>query len=98
MFEKVNTIHALFLFSLQFAVEAINNIRTIKQLSVEKEVLHQYSESIRQVYRSSQSSVFLKTIPFGLLWGMDAIVLAFLFWVALILYEKKELAPDDIIM
>ncbi len=39
-------------FSLQFAVEVIHNIRTIKQLSVEKEVLRQYSHLIDQVLMS----------------------------------------------
>jgi ABC-type multidrug transport system fused ATPase/permease subunit len=46
-------------FSLQFAVEVIHHIRTIKQLSAEKEVLRQYSHLIHQVF-TSVSCILLK--------------------------------------
>lgn len=38
-------------FSVQFAVEFIHNIRTIKQLAVEKNILEKYSTSIHQASR-----------------------------------------------
>ena len=40
-----------FYFSLQFALEFIHNMRTIKQLSVEKHILGEYVESIDQARR-----------------------------------------------
>jgi ABC-type multidrug transport system fused ATPase/permease subunit len=51
IFDELNMMYSFSLFALQFAVEIIHNIRTIKQLSVEKEVLRQYTESIHQVYK-----------------------------------------------
>jgi hypothetical protein len=50
MFSKPNTFTLILSFSLQFAVEIIHNMRTIKQLTVEKEVLRQYSHLIYQVF------------------------------------------------
>jgi hypothetical protein len=50
LFNKTNILH--YIHSLQFAIEIIYNIRSLKQLSVEKEVLRQYSESIDQVFMS----------------------------------------------
>jgi hypothetical protein len=51
-FRQNQHITLIFSFSLQFAVEVIHNIRTIKQLSAEKEVLRQYSDLIDQVLMS----------------------------------------------
>jgi hypothetical protein len=43
--------HSVFilLFLLKLAAEVIHNMRTIKQLSIEKEVLRQYSELIHKI-------------------------------------------------
>ena len=41
----------LFFFSRQLVVEVINNIRTVKQLTIEKEILRQYTELIDQTYK-----------------------------------------------
>ena len=47
--KKLNT--SILSCFLQLAVQVIHNMRTVKQLSVEKEVLQQYSQSIDQVYK-----------------------------------------------
>jgi len=46
LFDTSNTEYSFSLLPLQLAVEVMHNMRTIKQLSIEKEVLRQYSELI----------------------------------------------------
>jgi hypothetical protein len=50
LFNQRDILHSFCLFLLQLAIEVIHNMRTIKQLSVEKEVLRQYSECIDKIF------------------------------------------------
>ncbi|CAM4797984.1 unnamed protein product [Rotaria magnacalcarata] len=82
----------------KLAVEVIHNMRTIKQLSIEKEVLRQYSELINKVSILSWKPQILFSMTFGLLWILEIYTLVFLYWRALVLYERKEVTNHDIIM
>ncbi|CAF0844645.1 unnamed protein product [Rotaria sordida] len=80
------------------AVEVIHNIRTVKQLSIEKEVLRQYSEIIRQVFLLSWKPLILSSMAYGIFWTVDVYTMAFIYWRALILVEKNKLSSNHIIM
>ncbi|CAF4162428.1 unnamed protein product, partial [Adineta steineri] len=80
------------------AVEVINNMRTVKQLSVEAEMLNKYSNLIHQTDKLYQKYSLLSTIPYGLFWMLDAYTTAFLYWYALIRLEKNQFTIDDVII
>ncbi|CAF5025633.1 unnamed protein product, partial [Rotaria sp. Silwood1] len=82
---------------LGLAVEVISNMRTIKQLSIEKEVLRQYSELVHQLFISSWKSLLLSSMTSSIFWTLDGFALAFLYWRALILVENNELTSNHII-
>ncbi|CAF2124172.1 unnamed protein product, partial [Rotaria magnacalcarata] len=95
MNEETNAIHGR---ASVLAVEVIHNIRTIKQLSVEKEVLRQYSELFHQIFIVFQRYSFLTSIPYGLFWALDSYTPAFLYWRALVLVEQHEINSSSIVM
>ncbi|CAF1668749.1 unnamed protein product, partial [Rotaria sordida] len=80
------------------AIEVIHNMRTIKQLSIEKEVLRQYSEFIHKVHIPFWQPLILTSVTNSILWAADAYTMAFLYWRALVLFEKNELTSNRIIM
>ncbi|CAF1331651.1 unnamed protein product [Rotaria sordida] len=80
------------------AGEVIHNMRTIKQLSVEKEMLRQYSELIHPTFILSWKPLILSSIAYGIYWTLDIFTMAFVYWYALGLFEKKELTLNDILM
>ncbi|CAF3643607.1 unnamed protein product [Rotaria sp. Silwood1] len=82
---------------LGLTVEVISNMRTIKQLSVEKEVLQQYSELVHQLFISSWKWLLLSSMTFSIFWTLDGFALAFLYWRGLILVENNELTSNHII-
>ena len=92
-------------------------MRTIKQLSVEKEVLRQYSDLIYQVLmyilgllfkyrflfdlifcRMSWKPVLISATTTSIIWGTSGATVAFLYWRALILFERNELTSNNIIL
>ncbi|CAF1460739.1 unnamed protein product, partial [Adineta steineri] len=80
------------------AVEVITNMRTVKQLSMENEVLRQYSNMIDQVLGLSWKPEALFTTVFALYWTMDPLTLGLLYWRALVLVENNELDMNDVVM
>ncbi|CAF0909180.1 unnamed protein product, partial [Rotaria sordida] len=80
------------------AVEVIHNMRTIKQLSIEKEVLRQYRESVHEVYMPYWQPLILSSVAYSILWAADAYTMALLYRRALVLFEKNELTADRMIM
>ncbi|CAF1391466.1 unnamed protein product [Adineta steineri] len=80
------------------AVEVITNMRTVKQLSMENEVLQQYSNMIDQILRLSWKPEVVFAIALGLYWAMNPLTLGLLYWRALILVENNELDMSDIVM
>ncbi|CAF1495581.1 unnamed protein product, partial [Adineta steineri] len=80
------------------AVEVITNMRTVKQLSIENEVLQQYSNMIDQVLIMSWKPDALSTIVFALFWTMEPLTLGLLYWRALALVENNELDMSSVVM
>ncbi|CAF4069513.1 unnamed protein product, partial [Adineta steineri] len=80
------------------AVEVITNMRTVKQLSMENEILQQYSNMIDQVLKLSWRPEALFATVFGLYWAMSSLTLGLLYWRALILVENNELDMSDVVM
>ncbi|CAF1554930.1 unnamed protein product, partial [Adineta steineri] len=60
------------------AVEVITNMRTVKQLSMEIEILQQYSNMIDQVLKLSWRPEALFATVFGLYWAMSSLTLGLL--------------------
>ncbi|UJR18570.1 hypothetical protein I4U23_005477 [Adineta vaga] len=81
-----------------FAIEVIHNMRTVKQLSVEKEVLQRYSQFIYQMFSISWKPTLLSALTYSFLCSMDSFIIALLCWWAVNLIEKNELALKDSIM
>ncbi|CAF4250757.1 unnamed protein product, partial [Adineta steineri] len=80
------------------AVEVLTNMRTVKQLSMENEVLRQYSNMIDQVLKMSwRPDVLLATI-YGLYLMMESLTLGLLYWRALVLVENNELDMSNVVM
>ncbi|CAF4657532.1 unnamed protein product [Rotaria sp. Silwood1] len=82
----------------KLAVEVIHNMRTIKQLSAEKEVLRKYSEIIYEVHILSWKFLILSAIAYGTFWILDTYTLAFMYWRAFALVEKNELTSNSVII
>ncbi|CAF0906256.1 unnamed protein product [Adineta steineri] len=80
------------------AVEVITNMRTVKQLSMENEVLQQYSNMIDQILIVFWRPEALFAMVYGLYWTMSPLTLGLLYWRALILVEKNELDMSDVVM
>ncbi|CAF3911641.1 unnamed protein product [Rotaria sordida] len=80
----------------EFAAEVLHNMRTIKQISIEKEVLRQYSELIHKLFISSWKPLLLSSMTSSIFWTLDGFAIAFLYWRALILMEKNELTSNRI--
>ncbi|UJR18771.1 hypothetical protein I4U23_005677 [Adineta vaga] len=79
------------------ATDVLQNMRTIKQLSVEKEIIRRYSEIINKALVISCKTSLYKGILSGIYWGTDPLMLALLFWRALILVEDGDIDKHDII-
>ncbi|CAF1243450.1 unnamed protein product [Adineta steineri] len=79
-------------------VEVITNMRTVKQLSIENEVLRQYSNLLDQVLKKSWIPEVMCATMFGLFWILNPLTLGLLYWRALILVEKNELDMSDVVM
>ncbi|CAM4849610.1 unnamed protein product, partial [Rotaria magnacalcarata] len=80
------------------AVEFIHNSRTVKQLSIEKEILRQYAELIYQALILPWKPLIPHAIAFGIFWILEVYGVAFLFWRVLFLLEKNELGLSQILM
>ncbi|CAF1415632.1 unnamed protein product [Adineta steineri] len=80
------------------AVEVITNMRTVKQLSMENEVLRQYSDLIDQVLGMSWKPDAVFATVSALYWAMDSFALGLLYWRALVLVENNELDMNDVVM
>ncbi|CAF0875542.1 unnamed protein product [Adineta steineri] len=80
------------------AVEVITNMRTVKQLSMENEVLRQYSNMVHQVLELSWKPEAVFAIAFALFWAMSPLTLGLLYWRALISVENNELDMGDVVM
>ncbi|CAF1578372.1 unnamed protein product [Rotaria sordida] len=78
-------------------VEIIHNMHTVKHLSIEKEVLRQYSEFIHQVFILSWKSSILFSITCGICWALYGYSTALLYWRTYDLFEKNELASNRVI-
>ncbi|CAF1573079.1 unnamed protein product [Adineta steineri] len=73
-------------------------MRTVKQLSIENEVLRQYSDLLDQVLKKSWIPEVMCATMFGLFWILNPLTLGLLYWRALILVEKNELDMSDVVM
>ncbi|CAF4071555.1 unnamed protein product, partial [Adineta steineri] len=80
------------------AVEVITNMRTVKQLSMENEVLRQYSNMIDQELTMSWKPEAVFATVFALFWALSPLPLGLLYWHALILVENNELNMSDVVM
>ncbi|UJR20034.1 hypothetical protein I4U23_023168 [Adineta vaga] len=80
------------------AVEAIHNMRTVKHLSAEKIILNKYSKLMYQIVILYRKYSILFTMSYGFLWIIDSFTTAFLYWYALILFERNQFSFDDIIV
>ncbi|CAF0939640.1 unnamed protein product [Adineta ricciae] len=79
-------------------VEAIHNMRTVKPLSIEKELLRQYSDLIYGVSRTFWIREFASSIMSSVIWALDSFIMALLYWRALVLVENHELPTRSLIM
>ncbi|CAF1168794.1 unnamed protein product [Adineta steineri] len=80
------------------AVEVITNMRTVKQLSMENEVLRQYTNMIDQVLILSWRPEAVFATVYGLRFAMSPLTLGLLYWRALILVEKNEIDMSDVVI
>ncbi|CAF1438405.1 unnamed protein product, partial [Adineta steineri] len=80
------------------AVEVITNMRTVKQLSIENEVLRQYSNMIDQVLGMSWRPEVLFAAVYGLIWTLSPLTLGLLYWRTLILLEHNEIDIGDVVI
>ncbi|CAF3824262.1 unnamed protein product [Rotaria magnacalcarata] len=65
------------------AIEIIHNMRTIKQLSVEKEVLRQYSGLFYEAIRLYRMTMMPISLAGGMCWTLDVYTMTFVYWRAL---------------
>lgn len=93
-------------------------MRTVKQLSMENEVLRLYTNHLKQLHlfvdqifysfnflsnfyfppRLSWKPEILFSMTFGILWILEIYTLAFMYWRALILFERHEITGHRIVM
>ncbi|CAF4160191.1 unnamed protein product [Rotaria magnacalcarata] len=70
---------------IMLAIEIIHNMRTIKQLSVEKEVLRQYSGLFYEAIRLYRMTMMPISLAGGMCWTLDVYTMIFVYWRALLL-------------
>ncbi|CAM4766419.1 unnamed protein product [Rotaria magnacalcarata] len=68
---------------IMLAIEIIHNMRTIKQLSVEKEVLRQYSGLFYEAIRLYRMTMMPISLAGGMCWTLDVYTMTFVYWRAL---------------
>ncbi len=58
-----------------------------------------YQFSIHFIFhRLSRKFFLISSLAYGLFWGMNTWIMAFLYWRALVLVEQKEIKSNEIIM
>ncbi|CAF1464734.1 unnamed protein product [Adineta ricciae] len=80
------------------SLEVIQHMRTVKQLSIEDEILQQYSRFMKQILNLSWKPTLGHSSFMGVFWAFDPAVLACLYWCALILIEYHKLQLENIII
>ncbi|UJR12686.1 hypothetical protein I4U23_016860 [Adineta vaga] len=79
-------------------VEVVQNIRIIKQLSIEKQVLQQYSKLLHQSFKVTRTNGIVSALLYGIYWSLPSLILWFLYRYALSLVEKHLLKTDDMLI
>ncbi|CAF4402305.1 unnamed protein product [Rotaria socialis] len=84
--------------SSMFAIEVVQNLRTVKHLLVEKEVLRKYTGFVKQISILFRKSLIISTIEFSIYWAFDLYVLAFLYLCTFNLLKNHEIFANNIMM
>lgn len=66
--------------SASLATEAVTSIRTVSSLTMESEILKQYSDSMNAIVRTASRGFFFTMFPYALSQSVDFLVLALGFW------------------
>ncbi|CAF1325741.1 unnamed protein product [Adineta ricciae] len=78
--------------------EVMHNMRTIKHLGIEKEVLRQYSEYNEATFTKIRKVLILTALFYGISWTIPDLAVIVLYWRALGLIENHELDALNMIM
>jgi ATP-binding cassette subfamily B (MDR/TAP) protein 1 len=76
--------------SAGLATEAVTSIRTVAALTLEKQILNEYAETLNGIVGRSARSIIVTMIPFALSQSLDFLILALGFWYGSRLLAKGE--------
>ncbi|CAF1514394.1 unnamed protein product [Adineta ricciae] len=79
-------------------IQTIENIRTVKILTIEQEFLRQYTKLIHQVYKIHRNYSIISAFIFGIHWSTRCFVMTILYGFTLYLYEENEIQTNNILM
>lgn len=76
--------------SASLATEAVTSIRTVASLTMESEILKEYSNSMDVIVRTATRGFFITMLPYALSQSVDFLVLALGFWYGELIFDFKQ--------
>ncbi|CAF2121220.1 unnamed protein product, partial [Rotaria magnacalcarata] len=86
------------LFFLQLAAEVLHNMRTVKQLSIEYEILQQFSYLVNQAFTVRRNDIVISGLLRSIYWGSQTFFLYILYWIVLVRLKSNEMDDNDTLM
>ncbi|CAF3888113.1 unnamed protein product [Rotaria magnacalcarata] len=83
---------------VQLAVEFIRNIRTVKQLAIERIALKRFSDLIWRAFILCRNYSIISGMLFGIICCLNGIAVAIIFWVSIGLVEDHILNRNNVLL
>ncbi|CAF2142345.1 unnamed protein product, partial [Rotaria magnacalcarata] len=80
------------------AAEVLHNMRTVKQLSIEYEILQQFSHLVNQAFTVRRNDTVISGLLLSIYWGSQPFFLYILYWIVFVRLESNEMHDKDTLM
>ncbi|CAM4835923.1 unnamed protein product [Rotaria magnacalcarata] len=80
------------------AAEVLHNMRTVKQLSIEYEILQQFSYLVNQAFTVRRNDIVISGLLRSIYWGSQTFFLYILYWIVLVRLKSNEMDDKDTLM
>ncbi|CAF1074842.1 unnamed protein product [Rotaria sp. Silwood1] len=90
--------HRLIGQASSLAVEVIHNMRTIKQLAIEKALVKQFSQLLYDELITRRKDTIISALLNGIYWGFPSFIVAFIYWYGLKLVEHHQINLKNMVM
>ncbi|CAF2258237.1 unnamed protein product, partial [Rotaria magnacalcarata] len=73
-------------------------MRTVKQLSIEYEILQQFSHLVNQAFTVRRNDTVISGLLLSIYWGSQPFFLYILYWIVFVRLESNEMHDKDTLM